>query len=170
MSLFSDLFSTRPRSNPRIAVDWMVDLAVPNTDPQHWIGLFATDLSAQGIRLQGLEAYEVRRLLSYEGHALIKLRQLGVRPPLPLVHAELRWGLGEKIISTLAGSLTSSTPIRWNLSTSISPITRKTRSPTPFRPVFARLSSRRPDPLQRHPRSSASANPQRRRTTREIRP
>ncbi|MBT4979929.1 MAG: hypothetical protein HOL51_16245 [Gemmatimonadetes bacterium] len=34
MSLFSDLFSARRRSNPRIAVDWMVDLAVPNTDPQ----------------------------------------------------------------------------------------------------------------------------------------
>ena len=56
MSLFADLFSARRRSNPRIAVDWMVDLAVPNTDPQHWIGLFATDLSAQGIRLQGLDA------------------------------------------------------------------------------------------------------------------
>jgi len=96
MSLFADLFSARRRSNPRIAVEWMVDLAVPNTDPQHWIGLFATDLSAQGIRLQGLDADEVRRLLSYEGHALIKLRLHGVRPPLPLVRAEWRWGLGEK--------------------------------------------------------------------------
>ena len=96
MSLFSDLSFARRRSNPRIAVDWMVDLAVPNTDPQHWIGLFATDLSAQGIRLQGLDADEVRRLLSYEGHALIKLRLPGVRPPLPLVRAELRWGLGDK--------------------------------------------------------------------------
>ena len=170
MSLFADLFSARRRSNPRIAVEWMVDLSVPNTDPQHWIELFATDLSAQGIRLQGLDADEVRRLLSYEGHALIKLRLPGVRPPLPLIRAELRWGLGEKNVSKPAGSLNSSTPICWNLSASTSPITRKTCSPTPFRPVFARLSSRRPDPLQRHPRSSESANPQRRLTTREIRP
>ena len=54
MSFFRDLFSTRRRA-PRVAVHWMVDLAIPHTDPQHWIGLFATDLSAQGIRLQGLE-------------------------------------------------------------------------------------------------------------------
>ncbi len=88
MSLFAVLFSARRRSNPHIAVDWMVDLAVPNTDPQHWIGLFATDLSAQGIRLQGLDADEVRRLLPYEGHAVIKLQLHGVRPALPLVRAE----------------------------------------------------------------------------------
>ena len=96
MSFFRDLFSARRLSNPRIAVDWMVDIAIPNTDPQHWIGLFATDLSAQGLRLQGLDTDGVRRLLSHEGHARIKLRLPGMRPPLPLVRAELRWGLGDK--------------------------------------------------------------------------
>ena len=96
MAFFRDLFSARRRSNPRVAVDWMVDLAVPDSDPLRWIGLFATDLSAQGLRLQGLDADEVRRLLSYEGHAQMKLRMPGLRPPLPLVSAELRWGLGEK--------------------------------------------------------------------------
>ena len=87
MSFFRDLFSTRRRA-PRVAVHWMVDLAIPHTDPQSWIGLFATDLSAQGIRLQGLEPDE--------GHAQMKLRLPGMRPPLPQLAAELRWGLGEK--------------------------------------------------------------------------
>lgn len=96
MSVFRDLFSSRRRRNPRVTVHWMVDLAVPNTDPQRWTGLFATDLSAQGLRLQGLDADEIRRLLSYDGRAQIKLRLPGMRPPLPLVSAELRWGLGEK--------------------------------------------------------------------------
>ena len=46
--------------------------------------------------MQGLDTDWVRRLLSYEGHARIKLRLPGMRSPLPLVRAELRWGLGEK--------------------------------------------------------------------------
>ena len=96
MSFFRDLFSTRRRRAPRVAVHWMVDVAIPNTDPQHWTGLSATDLSAQGIRLQGLELDDIRRLLSDEGYAQMKLRLPGMRPPLPLLAAELRWGLGEK--------------------------------------------------------------------------
>ena len=87
MSFFRDLFPTRRRA-PRVAVHWMVDLAIPHTDPQRWIGLFATDLSAQGIRLQGLEPDDVRRLLTDEGHVQMKLRLPGMRPPLPQLAAE----------------------------------------------------------------------------------
>jgi hypothetical protein len=96
MNLFRDLFSSRRRHTSRVAVRWMVDLAVPDSDPQHWTGLFATDLSAQGIRLQGLDPDAIRRLLTDEGHAHMKLRLPGMRLPLPLVAAELRWGMGEK--------------------------------------------------------------------------
>ena len=69
---------------------------LPHTDPQYWIGLLATDLSAQGIRLQGLESDDVRRLLTDEGHAQMTLRLPLMRPPPPPLAAELRWGLGEK--------------------------------------------------------------------------
>ncbi len=96
MSLFRDLFSSRRRSHPRVVVQWMVDVAVPDTEPQRWVGLFATDLSTQGIRLKGLDTDDVRGLLHYRGDALMKLRIPGLRPPLPLVTAELRWILGEK--------------------------------------------------------------------------
>ena len=95
MSFFRDLFPTRRRA-PRVAGHWMGDLAIPHTDPQRWIGLFATDLSAQGIRLQGLESDDVRRLLTDEGHAQMTLRLPLMRPPPPPLAAELRWGLGEK--------------------------------------------------------------------------
>jgi len=96
MSLFRDLFSSRRRSHPRVVVQWMVDVAVPDTEPQRWVGFFATDLSTQGIRLKGLDTDDVRGLLYYRGDALMKLRMPGLRPPLPLVTAELRWSLGEK--------------------------------------------------------------------------
>jgi len=95
MSFFRDLFYARRRSTPRVAVDWMVDLAVPDTNPQHWIGLFATDLSAEGIRLRGLDSAQIRRLIDKIERAQMKLRLPGMRPPLPQVIAELRWGLGD---------------------------------------------------------------------------
>ena len=95
MAFFRDLFYARRRSAPRVAADWMVDLAVPNTDPQHWVGLFATDLSAEGIRLRGLDSAQIRRLIDKIERAQMKLRLPGMRPPLPQVIAELRWGLGD---------------------------------------------------------------------------
>ena len=82
MSFFRDLFPTRHRA-PRVPVHWMIDLAIPYTDPQYWIGLLASDLSAQGIRLQGLEPDDVRRLLTDEGHAQMTLRLPLMRPHRP---------------------------------------------------------------------------------------
>jgi len=65
MSLFRDLFSSRRRSHPRVVVQWMVDVAVPDPEHQRWVGLFANDLSTQGIRLKGLDTDDVRDLLHY---------------------------------------------------------------------------------------------------------
>jgi hypothetical protein len=73
MSFFRDLFSARRRA-PRVVVNWMVDVSIPNTNPKRWNGLFATDLSTRGIRLKGLEPDEVRRLLNDDGNAQMKLR------------------------------------------------------------------------------------------------
>ena len=95
MSFFRDLFSAR-RCAPRVVVNWMVDVSIPNTNPKRWNGLFATDLSTRGIRLKGLEPDKVRRLLNDDGNAQMKLRLPGMRPPLPQLYAELRWGLGAK--------------------------------------------------------------------------
>ena len=95
MSFFRDLFSARRRS-PKVAVNWMVDVSIPNTNPTRWTEFFATHLSTRGIRLKGLEPDQVRRLLNYDGNAQMKLRLPGMRPPLPELFAELRWGLGEK--------------------------------------------------------------------------
>ena len=74
----------------------MVDVSIPNTSPKRWNGRIATDLSTRGIRLKGLEPDEVRRLLNDDGNAQMKLRLPGMRPPLPQLYAELRWGLGAK--------------------------------------------------------------------------
>ncbi len=92
---FSKLFSFRRRSSTRVAIDWMVDLEVPDSDPMHYTGLFALDMSALGIRLEGGDAEQVRSLLSMDGCVWMKLRLPGMQLPLPRVEAELRWGMGE---------------------------------------------------------------------------
>lgn len=91
----SKLFSQRRRNRTRVAVDWMVDLEVPNSDPIHYTGLFALDMSAMGIRLEGGDVQQVRSLLSEGGCVWMKLRLPGMQLPLPRVEAELRWGMGE---------------------------------------------------------------------------
>ena len=79
-----------------MSVNWMADVEIPNTDPLHYTGLLALDLSTQGIRLEGGDAESVRQLLSDDGKAWMKLRLKGLTPPLPRVQAELCWGMGEK--------------------------------------------------------------------------
>jgi hypothetical protein len=91
-----DWFSYRHRRRaPRVSVDWMVDLEVPNSKPLHFTGLFALDMSEEGIRLEGSDAEQVRKLLSTDGRAWMRLRLPGVKPPLPRFEAELRWGMGQ---------------------------------------------------------------------------
>ena len=73
----------------------MVDLEVPNSQPMHFTGLFALDMNAQGIRLEGGDPEQVRKLLSIDGRAWMRLRLPGMKPPLPRLEGELRWGMGE---------------------------------------------------------------------------
>jgi hypothetical protein len=93
---WKDWFSMRRRSTPRVRVNWMIDVEVPNSQPMHYIGLLARDMSTEGIRLEGSDADRVRELLSEDGRVWMKLRLKGLQPPLPRVQAELCWGLGEK--------------------------------------------------------------------------
>ncbi|MFT5086144.1 MAG: hypothetical protein ACI906_000215 [Candidatus Latescibacterota bacterium] len=93
MKKIRDWFS--PRRATRVSVKWMVDLEVPDSNPMHLTGLFALDMSAQGIRLEGGNAEQVRKLLSFEGRTWMRLRLPGMKPPLPRLQAELRWGMGE---------------------------------------------------------------------------
>lgn len=88
-------FSARRARAPRVSVDWMVDLEIPDSKPVHFTGLFALDMSAQGIRLEGGNPEQVRKLLSVDGRAWMRLRLPGAKPPLPRLEAELRWGMGE---------------------------------------------------------------------------
>lgn len=74
----------------------MIDVEVPGSNPLHYIGLLAKDLSTQGIRLEGSDADRVRELLSEDGRVWMRLRLKGMLPPLPRVQAELCWGVGEK--------------------------------------------------------------------------
>lgn len=91
-----DWFSLRRRSSPRVAVNWMIDVEVPGSEPLHYVGLLARDLSTQGIRLEGSDAERVRELLSEDGRVWLQLRLKGMSPPLPRVQAELCWDMGEK--------------------------------------------------------------------------
>ena len=50
----------------------MVDLEVPDSNPMHFTGLFALDMSAQGIRLEGGNSEQVRKLLSFEGRTWMR--------------------------------------------------------------------------------------------------
>ncbi len=93
---WKDWFALKRRSSPRVRVHWMADVEIPNTDPLYYTGLLALDLSTQGIRLEGGDAESVRRLLSDDGKAWMRLRLKGLQPPLPRVEAELCWGMGEK--------------------------------------------------------------------------
>lgn len=74
----------------------MIDVEVPGSNPLHYVGLLARDLSTQGIRLEGSDADRVRELLSEDGRVWMRLRLKGMLPPLPRVQAELCWGMGEK--------------------------------------------------------------------------
>lgn len=70
MKKIRDWFS--PRSATRVSVNWMVDLEVPDSNPMHFTGLFALDMSAQGIRLEGGNSEQVRKLLSFEGRTWMR--------------------------------------------------------------------------------------------------
>ena len=94
LSDWSDWFSLRRRQAPRVAINCIVDIEVPESNPTHYTGLTALDVSTQGMRLEGGDDEHIRGLICERGRAWIRLRLPGMRTNLPRVQAELRWGLG----------------------------------------------------------------------------
>ena len=91
MQFFKDLFGAKKRRNPRIAIDWWVDVRLPATDG--FIGFQANDISTFGLRLTGDSDEAFKRVLTDEGHARMLLRVPGEAGTHP-VEAQLKWGLG----------------------------------------------------------------------------
>ena len=96
LSNWSDWFSLKRRQAPRVAVNCLVDMEVPETEPLHYTGLTVVDVSTQGIRLEGGDVDHIRGLTCERGRAWMKLRLPGIRSNLPRVEAELRGSLGAK--------------------------------------------------------------------------
>jgi len=88
MARFSDVFGLRRRQASRIAVQWMVDVQVAETD--HFIGFFTQDLSVSGFCLQGQTSDVVERIRTPN-------RSIPMRVRLPFLHgavafeAKLKW-------------------------------------------------------------------------------
>ena len=91
-----DWFSLRRRQVPRVAIQCIIDVEIPNSEPLHYTGLNALDISAQGLRLEGADDAQIRDLICDRGRAWMRLRLPGTHIYSPRVHAELRWGMGEK--------------------------------------------------------------------------
>ena len=92
MSSFLDFFGLKRRKNPRIAARWLIDARVPDTE--RYVGFFTCDISTLGTRLVGESSESFKHVLSYQGLANLRLRVPGRRELLPLVVAELKWGMG----------------------------------------------------------------------------
>lgn len=93
MDAFLDLFGLKRRENLRVAVNWLIDIKVPNSDG--FIGLTAHDVSIDGIRLQGNTSDVMRRILSQGKRVNMSIKIPGGRQPLEVV-ALLKWGPSEQ--------------------------------------------------------------------------
>ena len=93
MDAFLDLFGLKRRENQRVAVNWLVDIKVPDSDG--FIGLTAHDVSTDGIRLQGNTTEAMRRILSQGKRVNMSIKMPGGRQPLEVV-AVLKWGPSEQ--------------------------------------------------------------------------
>jgi len=94
MSAFLDLFSQRQRRLPRVAVRWLAGVEGPGTES--YASFYACEVSTGGVRLEGGTPASVRRSLSPEGRARMRLHMPHPRSPF-LVEAELKWGLGDPL-------------------------------------------------------------------------
>ena len=92
MNVFRDLFGSRRRTNPRVPVRWFVDLQLPVTE--QFVGFFTCDVSLLGLRLVGENSEAFQRTLNESGIARMRLRFPDRHQLLPLVEAELKWGIG----------------------------------------------------------------------------
>lgn len=89
MDAFLDLFGLKRRDGPRVAVNWLIDIKVPDSDA--YIGFFARDISADGIRIQGNSLESLQRILSAGKRVRMNIRAPGRPAPLE-VGASLKWG------------------------------------------------------------------------------
>ena len=89
---FRDLFGGRRRTNPRVPVRWFVDVQLPASE--QFVGFFTLDISLLGLRLVGENSEAFQRTLNDEGGAGMRLRFPDRHQMLPLVKAELKWGMG----------------------------------------------------------------------------
>ena len=89
---FRELFGGRRRANPRIPVRWFVDVQLPASE--HFVGFFTLDISPLGLRLVGENSTAFQRTLNADGVAPMRLRFPDQHQILPLVKAELKWGMG----------------------------------------------------------------------------
>ena len=92
MTLISNLLAhLARRDQPRLAVEWWVDIKVPETD--RYVGFQTSDISLPGVRLKGETSEAFRRIIGRDGHAHMRLRIPGHQESYS-VRAELKWGLG----------------------------------------------------------------------------
>jgi hypothetical protein len=89
MDAFLDLFGLKRRENPRVSVNWLVDIRVPGTDG--FIGLTARDISIDGIRLEGNTPDALERILIQGKRVNMSIRVPGARQALE-ISAILKWG------------------------------------------------------------------------------
>lgn len=89
MDAFLDLFGLKRREGPRVAVNWLVDIKVPDTDG--FIGFIAHDVSTDGLRLQGNTTEAMSRILSQGKRVKMSIKMPGGNHPLEVV-ALLKWG------------------------------------------------------------------------------
>ena len=91
MNFFKDLFGSKKRQSPRIAVDWWMDAQLPGTDS--FVGFHANDISSFGVRLMGDSEEAFQRVLTEEKGARMLLRVPG-EPGTHAVTTQLVWGMG----------------------------------------------------------------------------
>ena len=89
---FRDLFGNHQRTNPRIPVRWFVDVQLPASE--QFVGFFTLDISLLGLRLVGENSAAFQRTLDDDGAAPMRLRFPDRHQILPLVKAQLKWGMG----------------------------------------------------------------------------
>ena len=90
MGFFRDLFGSKKRQSPRIAVDWWVDAQLPGTDS--YVGFHANDVSSFGVHLTGDTEEAFQRVLTEERGARMLVRVPG-QPGTHAVTTQLVWGL-----------------------------------------------------------------------------
>ena len=92
MTFISSLLNLARREEPRLAVEWWVDVRVPETES--YVGFQTSDISLPGLRLKGETSESFRRMIGRDGLAHMRLRIPGHRESYS-VRAELKWGLGD---------------------------------------------------------------------------